>query len=77
METYVHESGHDERYKCIEMQCQNTDNQGARSSNQETHMKRNKNPIYDCYSDIKGENKDILKYAKGDNQETAGKNNQT
>ena len=45
METRVHESGHDKRYKYVEMQCQNTDNQGARSCNQETPMERNENPI--------------------------------
>jgi hypothetical protein len=38
METHVHENGHDERYKYVEMQCQDTDIQGARSCNQETHM---------------------------------------
>jgi len=50
METHVHENRHDERYKCVEMQCQNIDNQGERSCNQDTHMERNENPIYDCYS---------------------------
>jgi hypothetical protein len=70
METHVHENRHDERYKCVEMQCQNIDNQGERSCNQETHMERNENPIYDCYMDIKRESRDTQMYVKNDNQET-------
>ena len=58
METHVHEIKHDERYKYVEMQCQYTDNQGARRCNQETHMERNENPIYDCYKDPKKEIRD-------------------
>jgi hypothetical protein len=57
METHVHGSRHDERYKCVEMQYQNIDNQGARSCNQTTHMKRNENPIYDYYMDAKRESR--------------------
>jgi len=76
METHVHESGHDKRYKCVEMQCQNTDNQGARSCNQETHMERNENLIYDCYRDAKKESRDTQKDVKNDNQETIETNNQ-
>jgi hypothetical protein len=53
METHVHESGYDKRYKRVEMQCQNTDNQGVGRCNQETHMQRNENSIYDYYRDAK------------------------
>jgi hypothetical protein len=53
METHVHGSGHDGKYKYGEMQCQNIDNQGARNCNQRTHMERNENSIYDYYTDAK------------------------
>jgi hypothetical protein len=66
METHVHGSGYDERYKCIEMQYQNIDNQGAMRCNKKPHMERNENPIYDCYMDAKNESKDTQKYAKND-----------
>jgi hypothetical protein len=64
METHVHGSGHDEKYKYGEMQCQSIDNQDARNYNQRTHMERNENPIYDHYMDAEKENKDTKKYAK-------------
>jgi hypothetical protein len=66
----------DERYKCVEMHCQNIDNQGERSCYQKTHMERNKNPVYDCYR-AKKKNRDTQKYIKNDNQETVETNNQT
>jgi hypothetical protein len=77
METHVHGNGHDGKYKCGEMQCQNIDNQGARNCNQRTHMERNENPIYDYYMDVEKESRDTQKYAKNDNQETVETNNQT
>jgi hypothetical protein len=58
------------------MQCQNNDNQGVRSCNQETHMERNENLIYDCYRDAKKESRDTQKDVKNDNQETIETNNQ-
>jgi hypothetical protein len=76
METQVHGNRHDKRYKCIDMQCQNIDNQGLRSCNK-FFLKRNKNPIYDCYMDIKKESRDTQKYGKNDNQKTVETNNQT
>jgi hypothetical protein len=57
METHLHENGHDERYKCVEMQCQNIDNQDAMSCNQKTHMERNENPIY-SYRNAKKKHRD-------------------
>jgi hypothetical protein len=51
MKTHVHGSGHDEKYKYGEMQCQDIDNQDARNYIQKTHMERNENPIYDYYMD--------------------------
>ena len=77
METHVHGSGHDEKYKYGEMQCQNINNQDARNYIQRTHMERNENPIYDYYMDAEKENRDTQKYAKNDNQETVEINNQT
>jgi hypothetical protein len=77
METHVHGSGHDRKYKYCEMQCQGIDNQDARNYIQKTHMERNENPIYDYYMDAKKENRDTQKYAKNDNQETVEINNQT
>ena len=77
METHVHGSGHDEKYKSGEMQCQNIDNQDARNYIQKTHMERNENPIYDYYMDAEKENRDTQRYAKNDNQETIEINNQT
>ena len=75
--THVHKNGHDERYKCIDMQCHDIDNQGKRSCNQKTHMKRNENLIYDCYWDTKRKSRDTQKYVKNDNQETVEIDNQT
>jgi hypothetical protein len=63
----------DERYKCVEMHCQNIDNQGEMSCYQKTHMERNKNPVYRA----KKKNRDTQKYIKNDNQETVETNNQT
>jgi hypothetical protein len=40
-------------------------------------MERNENLIYDYYMDAEKENRDTLKYAKNDNQETVEINNQT
>ena len=77
METHVHGSGHDEKYKYGEMKCQGIDNQDARNYIQKTHMERNENLIYDYYMDAEKENRDTLKYAKNDNQETVEINNQT
>ena len=77
METHVHGSGHDEKYKYGEMQCQNIDNQDVRNYIQRTHIERNKNPIYDYYMDAEKKNKDTQKYAENDNQETGEINNQT
>ena len=76
-EKHVHKNGHDERYKYVEMQCQNIDNQDRRNYIQRTHMERNENPIYDYYMDTEKENRDIQKYAENDNQETGEINNQT
>jgi len=67
METHVHGSGHDEKYKYDEMQYQNIDNQDTRNYIQRTHMERNKSPIYDYYMDAENENRDIQKYTKNDN----------
>ena len=58
METHVHGSGHDEKYKYGEIQCQNIDNQDVRNYNQRTHIKRNGNPTYDYYIDAETENRD-------------------
>ena len=44
--THVHENGHDERLKCVGMQCQNS-NLGEMSYTQKTHMERKENLIYD------------------------------
>ena len=77
METHVHGSGHDGKYKYSEMQYQNIDNQDARNYIQKTHIERNKNPIYDYYMDAEKENRDTQKYVKNDNQETIEINNQT
>ena len=44
--THVHENGHDERLKCVGMQCQNS-NLGEMNYNRKTHIERNKNLIYD------------------------------
>ena len=77
METHVHGSGQDEKYKYGEMQCQDIDNQDARNYIQRTHMEMNENPIYDYYMDVEKENKDTQRYAKNDNQETVEINNQT
>ena len=63
-ETHVHGNGHDERYKCVAMQCQNIDNHGVRSYNKKKQLKRNKNPICDCYMDARKESRDTQKYAK-------------
>ena len=73
---HVHENGHDERYTCDEIQCQNIDNQDERNCSQKTHMEKTENPIYDYYRDTKKENRDIQKYAKNDNQEIVETNNQ-
>ena len=77
METHVHGSGHDRKYKYGEMQCQDIDNQDARNYIKKTHMERNENPIYDYYMDAEKENRDTQRYAKNDNQETVEINNQT
>jgi len=77
VETHVHGSGHDGKYKYSEMQYQNIDNQDARNYIQKTHIERNKNPIYDYYMDAEKENRDTQKYVKNDNQETIEINNQT
>jgi hypothetical protein len=77
VETHVHGSGHDGKYKYSEMQYQNIDNQDARNYIQKTHIERNKNPIYDYYMDAEKENRDTQKYVKNDNQETVEINNQT
>jgi hypothetical protein len=77
METHVHGSGHDRKYKYVEMICRNIDNQDARNYIQRTHMERNENPIYDYYMDVEKENRDTQKYVKNDNQETVEINNQT
>jgi len=77
METHVHGSEHDGKYKYGEMQCQNSDNQDAMNYNQRTHRERNKNLIYDYYMDAEKENRDTQKYAKNDNQKTVEINNQT
>jgi len=77
METHVHGSGHDSKYKYGEMQCQSIDNQDAMNYNQRTHMERNKNSIYDYYMDAEKKNRDTYKYAKNDKQETVEINNQT
>jgi hypothetical protein len=45
--TLVHENGHDERLKCVGMQCQNNSNLGEMNYNRKTHIERNKNLIYD------------------------------
>ena len=76
MEKHVHENGHDGRYKCDEIQCQNIDNQDERDCSQKTHKEKTENPIYDYYKDAKKENIDIQKYVKNDNQETVETNNQ-
>jgi len=72
-ETRVHEN---ERYKCVEMQCQDIDNQGGMSCNRKAHMERNKNLIYDCDRDSEKGNKETQKYTKNDNRETLETNNQ-
>jgi hypothetical protein len=77
METHVHGSRHDEKYKYSEMQYQNIDNQDVRNYIKKKHMERNKNPIYDYYMDAEKENRDTQKYTKNDNQETVEINNQT
>jgi hypothetical protein len=41
METHVHGSGYDGKYKYGEMQCQNSNNEDARNYNQRTHRERN------------------------------------
>ena len=58
METHVHESEHDGKYKYGEIKCQDIDNQDARNYIQRTHMERNENPIYDYYMDTERENRD-------------------
>ena len=75
-EKHVHENGHDGRYTCDEIQCQNIDNQGERNYSQKTHKEKTENPIYYYYRDAKKENIDIQKYVKNDNQETVEINNQ-
>ena len=75
-EKHVYENGHDERYTCDEMQCQNIDNQGERNCSQKTHKEKTENLIYDYYMDTKKENIDIQRYVKNDNQETVETNNQ-
>ena len=77
METHVHGSGHDGKYKYGEMQCQDIDNQDARNYIQKTHMERNKNLIYDYYMDAEKENRYTQRYTKNDNQDTVEINNQT
>jgi hypothetical protein len=52
----VHENEH-ERYKCIEMWCQDNDNQDEKSYTLKTHMERNESLIYDYDMDAKTENK--------------------
>jgi hypothetical protein len=76
MEKHVHENGHDGRYTCDEIQCQNIDNQGEKNRSQKTHKEKTENPIYDYYMDAKKENIDIQRYVKNDNQETVETNNQ-
>jgi hypothetical protein len=76
MEKHVHENGHDGRYTCDEIQCQNIDNQGERNCSQKTHKEKTENPIYDYYRDAKKENIDNQKYVKKYNQETGETNNQ-
>ena len=75
METHVHGSEHDGKYKYGEMQCQDIDNQNARNYIQKTHMERNENPIYDYYIDAEKENRDTQRYAKNDNQGIVETNN--
>lgn len=58
-ETHVHENKHDERYKCIEMQCQNNGNQGKMSYTKKTYMEKNKNLIYKYNKGVETESKDI------------------
>ena len=77
METHVHGSGHDGKYKYGEMQCQDINNQDVRNYIQKTHMERGKNPIYDYFMDAEKENRNTQRYAKNDNQETVEINNQT
>ena len=75
-EKHVHENGHDGRYTCDEIQCQNIDNQGERNCSQKTHKEKTENPIYDYYRDAKKENIDNQKYVKKYKQETGETNNQ-
>jgi len=73
---HVHENGHDGRYTCDEIQCQNIDNQGERNCSKKTHKEKTENPIDDYYKDAKKKNIDIQKYVKINNQETVEINNQ-
>jgi len=59
------------------MQSQNNDSQDEMSSNQKTHMERNRNLIYDCYRDTKRKAETSKCTQKTDNQETVETNNQT
>ena len=47
------------RDKCVKKRCQDNDNQDEKSYSLKTHMKRNKNLIYDYDRDAEMENKDI------------------
>jgi hypothetical protein len=75
-EKHVHKNGHDERYKYVEMQCQNIDNKGEKSCNQNTHIERNEIQFMIVIG-RKNESRDIQRYAENDNQETGETNNQT
>ena len=69
MEKHVHENGHDGRYTCDEIQCQNINNQGERNCRQKTHKEKTENLIYEHDMDIKMENKDTQMYVGSYNQE--------
>jgi len=72
-EKHVYENGHDGRYKCVEMLCQNNDNQDEKSYSLKTHMERNKSLIYDYDRDAEMKKKDTQTYTINDNQETIEK----
>jgi len=58
------------------MQCQNIDNKGEKSCNQNTHIERNEIQFMIVIG-RKNESRDIQRYAENDNQETGETNNQT